>query len=250
MYHPLRKLGNGALGPDDFIRNEKVLYDNIIQAFDENVNATMEWLQTPAAAEFFIAQEGRLSTFMTESGIRDEWNNIIRRRASRGADLTTQIYDYARRVNMENYLQPYTPAETLAMNRLCDYNYELIVNVTQDQISGIRRQLVQDYAEGINPRQTSMREILEQIQLEPINGWTPEQRAVVIARTESARALDISTLETYRADGITHVSLYGSDQCDECQEYNTPIPIEQALEIGVVHPNCRCSWLPESEVQI
>lgn len=239
----------GQLTLDDYLVNEKLLYDNMAAGFDEAVTATLEWLQTPAAAEYFIQQEGRLSTFFNNSGIREQWQSIIDNRASRGADITEQIYDYARRVNMEDHLVPYTSAEKIAMNKLADSNYELIRSVTSDQINGIRRQLIQDYSEGINPRQTSLKEVLEQIQLEPINGLSPEARAEMIARTESAMALNTSTLETYLADGITMVSLYGSDQCDECAEYNTPIPIQEALEIGVVHPNCRCSWLPESEVQ-
>ena len=249
----------GQLTLDDYIINERLLYDNMAAGFDEAVTATLEWLQTPAAAEYFIQQEGRLSTFFNNSGIREQWQSIIDNRASRGADITEQIYDYARRVNMEDHLVPYTSAEKIAMNKLADSNYELIRSVTSDQINGIRRQLIQDYSEGINPRQTSLKEVLEQIQLEPINGLSPEERAEMIARTESARALNTSTLETYRADGITHVSLYGDyngGQCDECAQYEmgsddypNGVPIEEALEIGVVHPNCRCVWLPETEVQ-
>lgn len=241
----------GQLTLDDYLVNEQLLYENMASAFDEVVSATMEWIVTPEAEEFFVSQSRRLSTFMTESGIREEWNNIIERRATRGADLTEQIYDYARRKNMEDYVQEYTPAERLAINRLCDYNYELIVNVTQDQIAGIRRCLVQDYAEGVNPRQTSLREEVSNIQLEPINGLSPEERAVMIARTESARTLNVSTLTTYQDDGVQFVELYGTGQCDECAEYTAGsagypngVPIEEALDLELPHPNCRCAWIP------
>ena len=244
----MKTKGLGQLTLDDFIDNEKVLYDNILKGFEESINTTVEWLESPAAAEYFGAQQQRLTTFFQTSGIRDRWDEIIEERAERGADLTSQIYEYARSVNMDDHLLPYTDTERRAMNRLCDNTYELIRNVTNEQINGIRRQLIQDYAEGVNPRQTSIKERLQEIQLEPINGLSPEARAEMIARTESARTLNTSTLETYQANGITMVSLYGSDQCDECAEYNEPIPIQEALEIGVVHPNCRCSWLPESEV--
>lgn len=248
LFIPKAQKGFGQLTLDDYIVNEKVLYDNIVNGFDDAITATMEWLETPSAVDYFMAQEGRLSTFFTNSGIREKWDSIIEERATRGADLTEQIYDYARSVNMGDHLVPYTRAEKLAMNKLADNSYELIRNVTSEQISGIRRQLIQDYAEGMNPRQTSIKDVLEQIQLEPINGFSPEARAEMIARTESARVLNTSTLETYHADGITMVSLYNPDQCDECAEYSDPIPIEEAIEIGVVHPNCRCTWIPETEV--
>jgi hypothetical protein len=112
--------------------------------------------------------------------------------------------------------------------------------------------LIQDYAEGRNPRRTSIKNELEQIGLEPINGMSPRARAEMIARTESARALDIATLESYKADGITMVSLYGDydgGKCEECAQYSHPIQINEALEIGVPHPNCRCVWLPETEIR-
>lgn len=249
---PKRNEGRGQLTLDDYIRNEELLMENMANAFDESINATLEWLRTPQAEEYFKQRGRRLSKFMTESGIRDEWENIIERRATRGADLTEQIYDYARSRGLEDSLREYTPTETMAMNRLCDYNYELIRNVTQDQIAGIRRSLIQDYAEGRNPRRTSIKNELEQIGLEPINGMSPRARAEMIARTESARALDIATLESYKADGITMVSLYGDyngGKCEECAQYSHPIPINEALEIGVPHPNCRCVWLPETEIQ-
>jgi hypothetical protein len=239
-------MNTGQLTLDDYIINEITLYENMSQGFDEVLNKTIEWVQSPEAEEFFITRRGKLSTFMTESGIRDDWNTIIQNRAQRGSDLTEEIYDYARRKNMTEYLTEYTPSERLAMNRLCDYNYELIVNVTQDQIAGIRRSLIQDYAEGVNPRQTSMREALEAIQLQPINGLSPEERAVMIARTESARTLNVSTLTTYQADGYTHVELYGTGQCDDCASIGV-VTVEEALNIEVPHPNCRCAWIPANK---
>ena len=246
----------GQLTLDDYIINEQALYENMARAFDETLQATIDWMQTDEAEEYFAKQAGRLSKFMTESGIRRRWQDIIEERAETGADITEQIYDYARQVQMDNYLEEYTPSEIKALNKLCDYNYELIVNVTEDQISGIRRMLVQDYAEGRNPRRSTLREEYEKIQLEPINHLSPEERAVMIARTESARALNTASLECYRNDGFSRVELYGSSQCDECaqyalgsDDYPDGVPIEEALEIEVPHPNCRCSWIPVGEVQ-
>ena len=253
-----RKPVGRQLTLDDFKKNEELLLDNMKSAFKEVNNATLEWLRTPQAEEYYKRRGQQLAKFMSESGIREEWDNIIHKRATRGADLTSQIYDYARKLGRQQELREYTETETIAMNKLCDYNYELIRNVTNDQVSSIRRYLIQDYAEGNNPRRTSMKAELEHLQLEPINGWTPQQRAEVIARTESARALDTATLESYRADGITMVSLYGDyndGKCDECAkygmgstEYPNGVPIEDALEIGVPHPNCRCVWLPETRI--
>ena len=113
----------------------KRLQTSILDGFDEAVTETIRWLQSPQATEYFFKQRGQLNTFFRESGIQERWQEIIDNRAQRGADITKEIYDYARSVNMTTHLVEYTRAERAALNRLCDYNYELIRNVTNDEIT-------------------------------------------------------------------------------------------------------------------
>lgn len=231
---------------DDFIVCEQTMTDAILGGFDEGIQKTVEWLRTPEAKRFYSEQRQQLNSFFRESGIDREWQEIIDNRARHGVDITKQIFDYARDKNLDGKLVPYTAQETRAFNRLADYNYELIRNVTNDEITAIRRQLIQDYAEGRHPTKTTLKEL----QLEPINGWSPEERAVVISRTESARTLNTSMLETYHSAGIELVVLYGDDDtcCDDCREYmKEPVTVEEAMNIGVMHPNCRCAWIPYTE---
>ena len=231
--------------PDEQLLWETRLQGVITSGFDEAVNTTWEWLSTEEAKDYFYNQRGQLNTFFRSSGISKEWDDIIEKRAIKGTDVTKQIFDYARKINMTDYLVEYTDTERRALNRLCDYNYELIVNVTRDEISAIRRKLVQDYAEGRHPSKTGLKEL----QLQPINGWTPQQRAEVIARTESALTLNVSTLETMRADGVSMVILYGCDiTCEECMQYNlNPISIDEAMELELPHPNCTGTWVSYHE---
>jgi len=229
--------------PEEQLMWQVTLEQVIKGGFTEAILKTSEWLNSPQARDYFFNQRGMLNTFFRESGIIDTWNEIIEARAVRGVNVTEQIYDYARKVNMADHLVPYTDTERRALNRLCDYNYELIVNVTRDEITAIRRQLVQDYAEGRHPSQTTLKEL----QLQPINGWSPEQRAEVISRTESARTLNISTLETLRGGGVEMVELYGCDpKCDTCAQYAKPTPIDEALSVGVPHPQCTGVWVSAS----
>jgi len=227
--------------PDEQLKWELTLQQTIKGGFDEMVSVTYEWLKKPEVAEYFMEQRGMLNSFFRESGIAREWEDIIERRAIKGVDVTKQIFNYARSVNMVDHLVEYTDTERRALNRLCDYNYELIVNVTRDEVASIRRKLVQDYAEGRHPTKTGLKEL----QLQPINNWTPEQRAEVIARTESARTLNVSTLETMRNDGVELVIMYGCDlDCPECAQYNLyPSTIDEAIEIEVPHPNCCGTWI-------
>ena len=222
------------------LRLERGLLEVMLGGFDELTFNTWEWLKTSEAQEMFYEQNTLFTTFFRSSGINDVWQDIIDARASKGVDVTQSIYEYARQVNMEDHLVPYTATETAALNRLCDYNYELIRNVTIDEVTAIRRQLVQDFANGTYPMQTTLKEL----QLQPINGWSPQQRAQVIARTETARTWNVSTLETFRNDGVEMVVLYGCDSsCDVCGEYFSPIPIDEAMSVGVPHPNCTGVWV-------
>ena len=219
---------------------EYELLSVMLGGFDEITFKTWEWLKTTEAGEAFYEQSIRLAEFFNNSGINDTWNTIIEERARTGVNVTEMIYDYARQVNMEDHLIPYTDTEIRALNRLCDYNYEMIRNVTQDEVMAIRRQLVQDFANGTHPTYTSLKEL----QLQPINGFSPEKRAEMIARTETARTLNISTLETYRNDGVEMVTLYGCNtDCEICGEYFSPTPIDEALEVAVPHPNCHGAWV-------
>ena len=220
------------------VRLEALMEKNILDGISDIVRETTDWLSTPEAGTFFMERQGLINQFFRESGIHDRWEAIIAERAERGADIAEQVYKYCREVNAEDVIE-YVGREKQILNNICDNQYELVVNVTQQEVAGIRHCILEDVASGVNPRQTSLREV----QLEPINGWSPEQRAVVISRTETARCINSATLEQYRSDGITMVELLTTDPCPECEEIAAaPVPIEQAIEIGVVHPNCRCSW--------
>ena len=228
-------------------RSEQRMINNMLQSFEESVTATMEWLETDEAKQYFQNRQYLLSRFLEESGLEDEWTRIINERANKGVDITDEIYKYVRNLNHEgNDLVHFTPNETRVFNRLCDYNYGLIKNVCTDEIKLIREKLIDDYAKGRNPLQSS----LSELQLEPINGLSPEARVEMIARTETARAINTGNLETYRSDGVEYVELMAAPNCcDDCLEIamdtmKEPVPVGEALDEPCIHPNCRCTWVP------
>lgn len=228
------------LSMSERLRLEALLEENIVAGFGELVDSTTQWLSTPAAAEFFYERQGQLNAFYRESGIQDQWQDIITQRATRGADIAEQVYNYARSINAPEGLVEYNTRERAILNSICDNQYELVKNASEYEVQGIRRSILQDVAEGVNPRQTSLREV----QLTPLNGLSPEQRAVTIARTETATITNTATLEQYRSDGIEYVELStGPGCCEECEEMaGQLVEIEVAMEDPTLHPNCRCAW--------
>lgn len=213
---------------------------NILKGFDEMISATEEWLQLKSTEQYFFKQSGRLTEFMETSGIRNEWDKIIQARATKGADIIEEIYNYGRNKGLTEEIVEYTQAEHRIVNNLCDYNYELIKEVSEDQIRSIRTRLIDDFGNGVNPRNTNLKEMTE---LPGINGWTPEYRAELIARTETSRATNIGTLQQYKAEGARFVELVVNTDCDTCGEHaGERVPIDEALNEPIFHPNCKCTW--------
>lgn len=229
------------LTPDERRRMELLIEENIINGFAELVDRTSEWLSTPAARDFFFERRNQINRFYRESGIEDEWQNIINARATRGADIAEQIYTYARGINSEGVVD-FTPTERNVLNNICDNQYELVRNTTQYEVEGIRRSILQDVAEGVNPRQTSLREV----QLQPINGLSPEQRAVMISRTETATIHNTARLMQFKEDGVELVEWVGggyANSCDDCAAMEgQQMTVDEALETPIMHPNCGCTF--------
>jgi len=70
-------------------------------------------------------------------------------------------------------------------------------------------------------------------------------RAMMIARTETARALSAGTLDAYARAGITKVQWVADpDCCDICTENNGNVyTIAEAEPLQPAHPNCECAWV-------
>ena len=227
---------------DERIRLEQRIQKNINMTFDELLYETVLWMDKEAVREYFFKRAGRLSSFFEESGIQDEWEHIVSKHANEGADIAAQVYEYAKKKNSVTDILEYTQTERNVLNNLCDSQYLLVRNSSEGLIQNIRTSMVQDYAAGTHPTETSLRQTLT----EGINGWTPEQRAVVIARTETARIINDANLMQYMNDGVTMVEFLSSgDACDECSSLEgRQVPIQEALDAPIVHPNCRCTWIP------
>lgn len=132
------------------------------------------------------------------------------------------------------------------LERIYTRTFQALDGVTEATANEMRRELTDGLAEGENPRviARSLNDRAEAV------GKT---RATVLARTEVIRAHSESTLTRYeeiagdipvtvKAEWLTA----GDDRvCDECaalegNEYS----IEEARGMLPLHPQCRCSWVP------
>lgn len=75
-------------------------------------------------------------------------------------------------------------------------------------------------------------------------------RSVMIARTETCRAVSAAAEATYAANGVsTWTWEVGAGCCDLCQEFDgMEFPVEGDQEPPPLHPNCRCTPSPVVDV--
>lgn len=76
------------------------------------------------------------------------------------------------------------------------------------------------------------------------------EHALMIARTETARAMSVATRDSYKENNVEMVEWLVADGCDDCQENAdaSPIGINDVFPTGdtepPAHPNCMCAIAP------
>jgi SPP1 gp7 family putative phage head morphogenesis protein len=142
-------------------------------------------------------------------------------------------------------------ADAHALQSAKQYNYGLIVNVTNDVREGVRQSIYKGVLRGDSI--PTIAKDIRKIPLEPIKAGnrvlSPSQRATLIARTESARAVSQGTLVSYAQSGTEEVDVdTAADErtCDYCTgaEEDGPYPINNIPEDAQIpiHPDCRCAY--------
>ena len=115
-------------------------------------------------------------------------------------------------------------------------------NTTLDRIGTI---LAAGLKEGVTPS-----DMAKQMQWEIDDLLDDPERALMIAQTETSRAVSIASRELYEESGVELVEWLVADPCDLCQENAdvSPIGIGDTFPSGdtepPAHPNCVCDIAP------
>lgn len=117
-----------------------------------------------------------------------------------------------------------------------------IAQVTRDSIQA---DVHRAFAEGMTP--SELRELIAQ------NPTIDPERALTIARTETAFAQSAGKVGYYKAAGVKKKIWSDSDGCEICQANAAqgPIDVDDTFasgdDIAPAHPNCTCDVLPYTE---
>ena len=112
--------------------------------------------------------------------------------------------------------------------------------VTTDRLGGV---LAESLSQGFGAQQTA--DMISGVLSDPA-------RAMVVARTETARALVEANVDQYKAEGVTSLEWLVGDPCDLCAENDGEVvamgdTFSSGDEYPPAHPNCVCDVAPVTE---
>lgn len=233
-----------ALSPEE----EKYLIE-IMNGLDRQITLTSEWLASDEAAELAGASQVEINAYFRNSGIRDQFDNLISYNASNSQEFINEYYHIGAELGFKDIsrMLAYTPADREALFRLTSYNFDLISNLNNDMRGEIREIIFNAVAAGDGYNSTMQR--LLELPLEPIGNISARTRAEMIARTEHARAVNTGTLQAYSDYGVGQVEISTTGDslvCDICMdlEDKNPYSLSEAQSLLPAHPNCRCAYIP------
>jgi ADP-ribosyltransferase exoenzyme/Phage Mu protein F like protein len=128
------------------------------------------------------------------------------------------------------------------LKELLDSQKITIANeITRTKLDRIGTALATSLSRGDTARETA--KAIDAIIADP-------QHALVIARTEMARAMSVASREQYQNAGVEQVEWLVAEGCADCQENAdaSPIPLGDEFPTGdtepPAHPNCMCAIAP------
>lgn len=243
--------------------NVKKFYADISKIIDEQINESIEWLDSEEAKSFFFEQSEYQQDLFED--LDDALDEILDKDFISIDALLDEVYRKGKEIGYDDIDSRirFTEADRLALQIAKDYNYMLVNNLSDDLRHKVRYEMFKGLIAGENPYIMANR--LVKVGVQPLEGstFTPKQRATLIARTETSRIQNTGILQSYVNEGYQHVKLLTAEDNNVCTiclqyayEYNkdSEISYENRGEekkhlikdiMGLIpfHPVCRCTVL-------
>ena len=220
-------------------------YNSITDAFNKQTQFYIDWLDSDEARRIFYENESYNE--QTFSKIEEDIKNIVEDTNLTADEIINRIYDSGLQAGADEIRRTkyYNDATKYGLYFLQNYNHLLINSVNDDLKKHIRNEIFTGIAAG-----ESMPEVATRIQNATNNSLTSKtltarQRAMMIARTETARAMTQGRVQSYANYGVQEVKILTAgddDVCTICRKAESKIyPISKAGNLVPFHPLCRCS---------
>lgn len=245
---------------------ENNYFIGLMQLINQQLDNGVEWLESQEARDFFHG-ETKYQQDVFEA-LESEWEGILTEKYKNIDELIGEVYDYGKIHGYQDMSVRirYTKADKLALTNARNYNYKLIQKLDDELRRSIKNRIFQGLISGENPRAIAPK--LAELGLKPLPNSTlsARQRAVMIARTEVARAQNTGILQSYVNEGYEEVKILTSEDENVCylclknayefnddtdviysnhgpeRVHNIPDLIRKKQYVPL-HPNCRCTYL-------
>ncbi len=239
-YYESFELHQAALDPDkitDWLPGERELYNTITTSIKEQL--------TTAADHVGKAKTDALEKTRFWEKVTPELDKVLYKHTSTMEEHIEDIYKAGKKQGFDKLQVKsfFGAADKQALFTLKNYNFDLVKNLSDDLRTQIRREVWTGVARGDTIRQVTNR--IKALNLEPIQAGkrliTPEQRARLIARTETMRAVNQGQLLAFQQYGIEYIEIITSGDarvCPYCQSLDGKIYPIRTAKIPPFHPLC------------
>lgn len=239
-------------------------FKQIDQAIDDKLAETIKWLDSDEAKEYF-QQEAEYQEEVFEA-LEDEWDNILSGEIDSVDELLDRIYEHGKQQGYSEIRERirYTDADRQALQFAKDYNFHLIQKLDDNLREAVKNRVIQAVASGEHPYELASK--IQELGVQPLPGSTlsARHRAVMIARTETARVQNTGIIQSYVNEGFSEVNILTAEDSSVCRlclanayEFNTDEIIlenrgaDRTYKIAdmnsnswvPLHPNCRCTYV-------
>lgn len=241
-------------------------YNYLMNQLNQQINEAVEWLDTEEAKDFFFGEAEQEKEIFAE--LESQWERILNSKYETIDDLLEEVYKYGKIKGYQKIAETlrYTKTDKLALTHVRNYNFDLIQKLDGELRQAIKNRIFQAVISGENPRSFANKLVDLGLERLPNSTFTPQQRAVMIARTEVARAQNTGILQSYVNEGYTQVKILTAEDDNVCYlclrnayEFNEDDEViyanhgdERVHNIKELinkknwvplHPNCRCTYL-------
>lgn len=239
-------------------------FKQIDQAIDDKLAETIKWLDSDEAKEYF-QQEAEYQEEVFEA-LEDKWDDILSGEIASADELLDRIYEHGKQQGYNDIRERirYTDADRQALQFAKDYNFHLIQKLDDNLREAVKNRVIQAVASGEHPYELAPK--IQELGVQPLPGSTlsARHRAVMIARTETARVQNTGIIQSYVNEGFTEVNILTAEDSSVCRlclanayEFNTDEIIlenrgaDRTHKIAdmnsnswvPLHPNCRCTYI-------
>lgn len=245
-------------------------FKQIDQAIDDKLAETIKWLDSDEAKEYF-QQEAEYQEEVFEA-LEDKWDDILSGEIASADELLDRIYEHGKQQGYNDIRERirYTDADRQALQFAKDYNFHLIQKLDDNLRDAVKNRVIQAVASGEHPYELAPK--IQELGVQPLPGSTlsARHRAVMIARTETARVQNTGIIQSYVNEGFTEVNILTAEDSSVCRlclanayEFNTDEIIlenrgaDRTHKIAdmnsnswvPLHPNCRCTYIVVPETR-